>query len=56
MASKEAVELDRNLLGNNHPDYATALCNLARLYTELKQYEEAVPRLEEALAFQEGVW
>jgi tetratricopeptide (TPR) repeat protein len=47
---KESVEHCRNLYGNNHPQYATTLNNLAWIFANLKQYEEAIPRLEEALA------
>jgi tetratricopeptide (TPR) repeat protein len=39
---KEDVEHIRNLQGNNHPHYATALFNLAVLFARLKQYEEAI--------------
>jgi tetratricopeptide (TPR) repeat protein len=53
---KEAVELYHKLHGNNHPNYATALYNLARLFADLKQYEEAIPRLEEVLAIQQRVF
>jgi tetratricopeptide (TPR) repeat protein len=44
---KEAHEHCRSLYGNRHPEYATMLWNLALLFGELKQYEEAVPRLDE---------
>jgi tetratricopeptide (TPR) repeat protein len=37
---KEAVEHSRNLHGTNHPQYATTLWNLARLFADLKQDEE----------------
>jgi tetratricopeptide (TPR) repeat protein len=53
---KEAVEHSRNLHGNNHPNYATALYNLAFLFARLKQYEEAIPRMEEALAIRQRVY
>jgi tetratricopeptide (TPR) repeat protein len=43
---KDAVEHLHNLYGTNH---ATALNNLAMLFDELKQYEEAIPRYDEAL-------
>jgi tetratricopeptide (TPR) repeat protein len=45
---KEAVEHRRNMHGINHPKYAAALYNLAVLFDKLKQYEEAIPRYEEA--------
>jgi tetratricopeptide (TPR) repeat protein len=47
--NKEAVELAHNLFSINHPFYAAALTNLAYLFDELKQYEEAIPRYEEGL-------
>jgi tetratricopeptide (TPR) repeat protein len=53
---KEAVEHDRILLGTSHPEYATTLHNLARLFADLKQYEEAIPRFEEALAIRQKVF
>jgi tetratricopeptide (TPR) repeat protein len=53
---KEAVEQHRNLYGNNHPEYATAMFNLAGLFAKLKQAEEAILRLEEALAIRQSVY
>jgi tetratricopeptide (TPR) repeat protein len=53
---KEAVEHTCNLCGNNHPEYATTLYNLADLFANLRQYEEAIPRLEEALAIEQRVF
>jgi tetratricopeptide (TPR) repeat protein len=47
---KGAVEHCRNLYGPDHPLYATALSDLAALFCMVKQYEEAIPRFEEALA------
>jgi tetratricopeptide (TPR) repeat protein len=53
---KEAVEHRCNMHGTSHPDYAMALNNLADLFANLKQYEEAIPRLEEALAICQRVF
>ncbi len=53
---KEDVQHSRNLLGNNHPEYATTQYNLADLFADLKQYEEAIPRYEEALAIDQRVY
>jgi tetratricopeptide (TPR) repeat protein len=53
---KEDVEHTCNLQGINHPEYATTLWNLADLFANLKQYEEAIPRLEEALAIEQRVF
>jgi tetratricopeptide (TPR) repeat protein len=55
---KEAVEHHRILHGTNHPHYAATLTltNLAFLFNQLKQYEEAIPRYEEALAIFQRVF
>jgi hypothetical protein len=53
---KETVELDRKLRGTNPPEYATALYNLACTFVDLKQFEEAIPRYEEALALRQSVF
>jgi tetratricopeptide (TPR) repeat protein len=53
---KKAVEHTLNLDGPTHPEYATALSNLALLFANLKQYEEAIPRYEEVLAIQQRVF
>jgi tetratricopeptide (TPR) repeat protein len=53
---KEAVEHRRNMLGNYHPQYVTTLYILADLFANLKHYEEAIARLEEALAIEQGVF
>ncbi len=53
---KEAVEHSCNLHGTNYPEYATALYNLARLFADLKQYEEAITRLEQALTVRQRVF
>jgi tetratricopeptide (TPR) repeat protein len=37
-------------LGNEHPDVATSLNNLAGLYDKQRRYEEAEPLYQEALA------
>jgi hypothetical protein len=41
---KEAVEQRGDLRGTSHPEYASAPYNLACLFANLKQYEEAIPR------------
>jgi tetratricopeptide (TPR) repeat protein len=45
----DTVERYRKLYGTEHTECATALHNLAVLYIRLRQYEEAIPRFEEAL-------
>ncbi len=44
----EARDLFKNLLGGNHPDYATSLSNLAALYELKRDYAKAEPLLLEA--------
>jgi tetratricopeptide (TPR) repeat protein len=52
----EGVELFRTLHGNLHPEYATMLYNLAEVFSDLKQYEEAIPQLEEVLTIRRRVY
>jgi tetratricopeptide (TPR) repeat protein len=44
--------MQRKLLGNEHPDVATSLCNLARLLRTQHKSAEAETMLQEALATQ----
>ena len=53
---KEVIDHDGNLYGYNHPEYAAALYNLAMLFFKLKQYEEAIQRLEEVLPIFQRVY
>jgi small GTP-binding protein len=46
---KEALEIRKQVLGTNHPDYAGSLNNLAALYKSQGRYEEAEPLVKEAL-------
>ena len=43
------MELYKQLLGENHPDYAMSLNNLAALYDSQGKYEEAEPLYIQAL-------
>ncbi len=43
----------KRLLGENHPDVATSLNNLAYLYKSQGRYEEAEPLFLQALAIAE---
>ncbi len=52
---KEDAERARKF-GLDHPNYAVALVNLADLFAQLKQYEEAIPRYEEALIIYQRVF
>jgi len=45
--------LYKRLLGENHPDVATSLNNLAYLYKSQGRYEEAEPLFLQALAIAE---
>ena len=45
----QALELRKRLLGDEHPDVATSLNNLALLYDSQGRYSEADPLLVQAL-------
>jgi tetratricopeptide (TPR) repeat protein len=45
----EALDLRKRLLGDNHPDVATSLNNLAYLYKSQGRYTEAEPLYSKAL-------
>ena len=47
--------LRKQLLGENHPDYALSLNNLAFLYKYQGKYEQAQPLYEKALDIAERV-
>jgi tetratricopeptide (TPR) repeat protein len=47
---KEGIEKSRKIVSASDPSYGTLVRNLAATFLHLKQYEEAIPRLEEALA------
>ena len=47
---REALEIDRNTLGEAHPDYAILLNNLAGLLQATGRDAEAEPLYREALA------
>jgi tetratricopeptide (TPR) repeat protein len=44
-----SIEICKTELGDRHPDTATSLNNLAVLYYHMKQFEQALPLLEQAL-------
>ncbi|MGB5960177.1 MAG: tetratricopeptide repeat protein, partial [Coleofasciculaceae cyanobacterium] len=46
---KQCLELSQRLLGENHPDVAASLNNLALLYDSQGRYEQAEPLLVQAL-------
>ena len=47
---QQSLEMRRKLLGNEHPDVATSLNNLAGLYDSQGKYEEAEPYYQQSLA------
>ena len=47
---EQALEIRKEALGEDHPDYATDLNNLAELYRAQGKYEQAEPLYEQALA------
>ncbi len=46
---QQALELWKRLLGDEHPDVATSLNNLAELYRSRGRYAEAEPLYKKAL-------
>ncbi|MEL6780562.1 MAG: tetratricopeptide repeat protein, partial [Cyanobacteria bacterium J06597_16] len=47
---REALEMRKRLLGDEHPDVASSLNNLAALYYNQGRYSDAEPLLIDALA------
>ncbi len=45
----QAIDIDKTVLGENHPDYAIDLNNLAGLYRSQGHYEEAEPLYKQAI-------
>jgi tetratricopeptide (TPR) repeat protein len=52
----EAVKLRREVLGEKHPWYATALSNLAMLYQDLGEHRTALPLLQQSLDGYRALW
>lgn len=46
---KQALQMKRQLLGEEHPDVATSLNNLAGLYSSQGRYSQAEPLYQQAL-------
>uniref|UniRef100_UPI000A752B74 tetratricopeptide repeat protein n=1 Tax=Geitlerinema sp. PCC 9228 TaxID=111611 RepID=UPI000A752B74 len=46
---RQALEMRKRLLGEQHPDVATSLNNLAELYRSQGRYDEAEPLYRQAL-------
>jgi tetratricopeptide (TPR) repeat protein len=51
----QTLEMDRQLLGQQHPHVATCLHNLANLYRDQGKYEQAEPLYIRALSIAETV-
>ncbi len=47
---KKALKINREMLGEHHPDYAASLNDLAMVYADMGRHAEAEPLYEEALA------
>ena len=39
----QAIEITKVALGENHPDYARTMSNLAMMYESMERYAEAEP-------------
>lgn len=52
---KEALQAQRRLLGNEHPDVADSLEELARLFLKIKNFPEAEKAAREALAIRRRI-
>ena len=46
---REAIEIDKATIGEEHPDYATRLNNLAELLRAMGRYAEAEPLFRQAI-------
>ena len=53
---RKAMEIRGGLLGENHPDYALSLNNLAGLYLRLGEYAKAEPLYHQALEIWKRRW
>ena len=51
----ELCDTRKKILGENHPDYATSLNNLALLYYNMGDYSKADPLYQKALEIYENV-
>jgi tetratricopeptide (TPR) repeat protein len=48
LPAREAAAIRKALLGEKHPDYASNVYNLARVYQAMGAYDKALPLLEQA--------
>jgi len=51
---RRCVEIDRKILGRNHPSTAPTINNLARMLLETRQFEEAGRLLQESIDVRKG--
>ncbi|MCX7426882.1 MAG: tetratricopeptide repeat protein, partial [Planctomycetia bacterium] len=52
---RQAIEIFREVLGEQHPDFATSLNNLAELYRSMGRYEQSEPLCRQALEIRRQV-
>ena len=52
---EESLKIRKEVLGTQHPDYATSLNNLAGLYKAMGKPEQALPLYEESLKIMKKV-
>jgi CHAT domain-containing protein len=53
---EEALAIRKRVLGENHPEYAVSLYNLARLYWDIREFEKAELLFKQALETQGKVY
>ncbi|HEY7311235.1 MAG TPA: tetratricopeptide repeat protein [Gemmataceae bacterium] len=53
--TQQALTLSKQVLGEQHPDYAKSLTNLGGLYNEMGDYAKAEPLFQQALAVRKQV-
>ena len=52
--AEQALAIRKHILGENHPDVATSLNNLAKLYHDQGRYTEAEPLYQRSLQIREA--
>jgi len=55
-AGRKALEIRGEILGDEHPDYATSLFNLADTYESVAEYAKAEPLYIQSLAIRERIF
>lgn len=53
--SKRCLNIQKTILGENHPDYAKTLCHIAQYYDELGYYQKAVDSITKAIGIQRKI-